>query len=261
MAGSLGGVALAACSLVTSLDGYTGGPTAGSPDAGPAGEAGAPDAASDGAADAGGSFCATSRPDVTFCLDFDERGLAVADLTASSNGSYVVDTTKSTSPPGSLLATVTPTATAPGWAIVGHADPRTVGDVVIEYAVLAEQSAPSDDIEIVHYELGNWTLGMGVFSNGKLYVYQHNADNSTYSTLYTGPTRAPGAWARVRLHFAIGAGKVDLDVDGTRVATGLAASPPSVTATGAELWVGVAYAAKGSQRWTVRVDDIVYDAR
>jgi hypothetical protein len=282
---ALGAVAAlsAACSLLVSVDGLEGGGV-GTPGAGGDAEAGPPVTADGGEASApeastadGGTWCAAHSADASFCEDFDTLGLARWDVTGEQGGGTAkADTANASSPPVSLLSDLPPIEDAGiSEAFVLRRVPVPVTELWASLDVRVEKtSTTGSQLQVVKLlqldpttptDQNAWELGVAV--NGttrKLNVFWYNHYTTDYLDVFVYPTPvAIGAWTRVALHLRLkGAldGAVDVDIDGTRVVSGL--QVPSLYAKAPfQLFIGAVYTKVPHDGWTVRTDNVLFDAK
>jgi hypothetical protein len=303
--------AATACTLLTNLDGLTGGgggsPEASTPEDGSADangdvtprEDGGPEDATGATEDAGADgstppFCASQSPAPTFCDDFDEYPDDAAALAApwdqvtGLGGSVRRAGTIFTSSPYAMLAT----ADSP---VTGNIDlagykaftsfPRTgeytAGTFTLAfdvYVVAADTTVKSDAVlsafeMISTVGLERWALQLETSydsaDGGVLDVsFSENRTRADGGYSYSpGPdSGAPlvlpvGTWTRVTMIATTtdaGTATIELDFDGKKVSEGSTNVP--VTGGIPEILVGLTYAAPSSLGWTVRYDDVTFDA-
>lgn len=258
---------------MTSLAELTAGttPTDATADGGP------PDA--DGATDAGpgtadsstdGPWCTVNAPDAFFCTAFERTDLAQFQTTELDDATLTVDTTTSLSPPYSLLATAPQLANGTATAH-GYLETRpSVSDVTVELGLRLEQaSSGTEAMQIAKLVTTNgpltWETGLALEGTSRrLFFYHYNDRTGVYAEPFSARPQPVGDWSTLRLHLklaASGPGTVDLDIDGTRVATGISVpSPPSVSSTFG-FYVGAVYVRAPHSGWTLRMDNVVLDSR
>lgn len=277
---ALAAVVSAACSLLTSTDGLSGGADVADgglvsrPDGGDANAADTSTTPVDGG-DGGGNWCVMHQGDASFCDDFDTQGLAQWQKSERGGGTTTADTAAASSAPASMLsvlpaldgglsgAFVYRDMKVPVVEVAGDAEFRVeqtnTGSTLLQLMKLLELSPTAVNDELA------WEVGVAI--NGvsrKLVVFQYNYYTSTYTELFTFPTPiAVGEWTRLRLHLRLRGtfdGVVDLDVNGTRVATDLVAQPAFAKAP-FQLYAGAIYTVSPHTGWTVRTDNVLFDAR
>lgn len=300
-----------ACTLITNLDGLTGGgsPEASTPEDGGSDSSGdvtpnddgsfPGDAHGAGPDDAGRDtstppFCASQSPAPTFCDDFDQDPDDAAALAApwdqvtGLGGSVTRAGAIFTSSPYAMLVTadspVTGTIDLAGYkafTTLPKAGQYTVGTFTLAfdlYVVAADTTASSDAVLSAFEMVGTtgderWALQLEAsYDSGDAGVldvrFSENRTRVDGGNVYSsGPdSGAPlvlpvGAWTRVTMITTTtdaGAASVELDFDGKTVSMGSAAIP--FTGGIPEILVGLTYAAPSAQGWTVRYDDVTFDA-
>jgi hypothetical protein len=273
---ALGSVVSAACSLLTSTDGLhedgvlaDGGPSG--PDASEAVEASTSDAGTEA-----GTWCTTHQGDASFCEDFDTQGLARWEAKIElGGGTAKADTAASSSAPASMLSELPAVDGGLSEAFVLRKMKAPSVDVWAEAEFRLEQTDPAgSQLQVLKLlELSptaptdedGWEVGVAVGgANRKVVVFQYNYYTNGYAEVFASPTPvALGAWTRVNLHLRLRNpldGVVDLNVDGVRVATGLAVQPPFAGAP-FQLLVGAVYTSAPHTGWVLRTDNVLFDAK
>jgi hypothetical protein len=299
--------AATACTLLTNLDGLTGGggssdastPEEGSADASgvvtPDGNGVGPDDATVGGQDAGppeGStlpFCASQSPAPTFCDDFDEYPDDAAALAApwdqvTGQGGSVKRAGKIfTSSPYAMLVTadspVTDNIDLAGYKAFTTL-PKTETTFTLSfdlYVVAADMTDNSDAVLSAFEMIGTlgerWALQLETSydpANGGVldvsFSQNHSLADGGHSYDPGPDSGAPlvlpmGTWTRVTMiarTTVLGTATVELEFNGQQVSTGSAVI--GILDGIPEILVGLTYAAPSAQGWTVRYDDVTFDA-
>ncbi len=257
----VGGVA-SACSLVTSLNGFSSGESAHVGDGGDASPPG-PDVAEgrDDGSTSTLSWCATHAPDAGFCEDFDERGIDLFDRKVTDNGEVRVDTTVSRSAPASLRASAGP-GRAEVAAFVAKAGAPNPTRARVAFDLRIDTAHPSSSAELVHLELGGdsrwYDVGLGVTEGGQaVYAYEFSANPSIYNEHMMSKAIPLATWVRMTMTADLAAKTVTIEREDDPAAP---TAPIVVPFTGPlQLELGIAYARTGQSGWSVLMDNVVFD--
>lgn len=267
----LGGIT--ACSLVTSLDGLAEpADTADGANGTDGGDTGSADAQGDTSTADGGtdaSWCATHAPDATFCTSFDRTDLGDIPKMNDQNGMAIVESKNALSPPYSVLVTAA-ALTSGESAVYGGVDtPSAVSEITVELAVRIEKSSDgSSALQLLKLVTRtgplDWETGLAIAATSrKLFLYHYNAKTDAYDEPYTARSQPLDVWTRVTFHLklrASGPGTLDLDLDGTRVATGLSVPSPPAGSSIFGLTFGTVFVRAPHTGWTARFDDVALHA-
>jgi hypothetical protein len=260
--------AAGACSLFTSLDGFTGGTDDANADANADG-ASALDGSSGGdvvARDAtpDGPWCA-NQPPHTFCSDFDEVPLGVDWPTIETGSSLTVGSSAWTSPPnalfldhpgtGSFVANVAKSFPTPGTRLHCEFDVRF--DVVSTADLhLARFYVDSPSFSYYQVSLIRTSSGLSV---------DLNAGGLPYAKWQVAQATASGEWSRVALEIGLpgggdpDAGSVQGLIAGGPVGGGTRTEQVPTNVTGIDFVLGPAADAPGSGAWSIRFDNVACD--
>ncbi len=288
-------VACGACTLVTSLDGLSGG-TTGPVDGGGARDAGTPpvdaiappfdagtldasEAGPDASSDAGPPYCASLAPQPVFCDDFDEGPLKTPWDHVSSTGGVAAladGAGLETSPPYAMLVSTTGLA-----SLVDVAAYKTFGKVVASQTltlsfdlrvIAADETQKSDAVvgsiqifdAVQNWDLQlelQWNAATGAF-DGFLSEDGTLGDGGSKYQQSAGSVVALDTWTHVTIEEDIGLfgtptlGKISFD-GATPIQMPLHAT--TTTAADYEMIVGVTYVPPSSAAWAVRYDDVTFD--
>jgi hypothetical protein len=253
-----------ACSLVTSLDGLSGGETS-SPDAAPRADAmgdvlDASAADGEAAADAAGPFCSSLTTAPAFCADFDGFDPAAGWTATPPKGATIE--------PSTLVFRSAPRAArsslgAPGQNRFAFLERSFASSehVRLSYSIYIDERPTVSEYEVNFLSFGGngaeYDFYLAVDSSGARYVEQIITDgggpNVEIPLAQSIPTRT---WTRVVLDVTlVGARVVVVTVDGVEaarqpVAYAQAAAPVTARA-------GITYANASTDRGTIFVDDFV----
>jgi len=273
---SLVSIAGVACSLLTSVEGLSDGAVAdGGAGQGSDGEAGAAETSTPGDGGDASSWCTTHKGDASFCEDFDTQGLTRWDDVGQSGGATATnDTTNPSSAPFALLSEV-PALSGGGSseAYVARRFPSAAKDLWVEAEFRLEKASTAtqtlDLLVLVQRsplepDKQAWEVGFRL--NGttrKLEFFQYNFFNGAFSTFFTFPPPFPvDTWTRIGVRLEVTSnlsGNVDIDINGTRVATAVVVQPIFAMAP-FQLIIGAAYVKSPQTGWTVRTDNVLFDA-
>ncbi len=267
-----------ACSLLTSVDGLTGGAAAteggpGAQDSGDAslGESSTPLVDGGDGGDAG-PWCLTHKADAAYCEDFDTDGLAAWDaVIEGAGGTTKPDPGAATSAPYSMLSDLPGANAGKVEAYIARKAllPATSASFDADFRLEKANTASSQLqigklLEIDVNGDGTWELGLAINDKRKLVVFQYNYASNGYAEAFVYPTPvALGAWTRVGLHLRLQNtldGVFDMDIDGARVATAVPVQPLSAKSP-FRLFIGAIYTSTPHTGWTLRTDNVLFDTR
>jgi hypothetical protein len=253
-----------ACSLTTSLDGFSGGvERLADGDATADGFAPIPDASLDADADAnvdGGSFCA-SAPAGAFCEDF-ENGLGAWLPSTTDTNTFAIDTAASTSPTHSALSTAYPSTNVTPSACVRRSFGGNFQSITVEADVRFEGTSTLD-YDILGL-LGSSDRNLSIqVQNGLLEFDEDTMSDSGLGDQVTTSTgfSVDSKWHHYRWTNELAAGRatVEVFVDGTKVG-GVTADARAFAAP-LTLEVGDCVIYPTQTPWKVRFDNVLLLAK
>jgi hypothetical protein len=237
---AIGSLALA-CSLTTSLDGYSSG-------AGPA-----PDAAPDAPIDSGPPFCASHADAGVFCADFDDGGIpgSFGDVSQAGTGKLSVGSE------GSLVADVG-TGSGSASACLSRSFGGTRGSITVELDAQVEATGAADFDIFGLYKDTDHNLTIQVVGGNVQFDEDVVPDGGPDQIITPTSTSVDAAFHHYRLTVTLGVSTADaqLFVDGklagTYVANLLDFGPPF------ELLVGDCELPASGSPWRVRIDNVLF---
>lgn len=256
VAGSL----MAGCSLLTSLDGFSGGGDAPGllPDGGDAATEGA--ASPDAAADGGAPGC----PLLGTCLDFDGVDpLSGWEVVADPGAATEVSGDRFVSAP-KALRTSAGTKSAPRVAFVSRNLAATVAHARLSYALYIEKAPAAGEIElcILRFTGGGqrseFYVGVAKAETNAVEQVVPGSGGGIDSEYHVVPSNlTAGEWHRVVLEVTLtGARRLVLSIDGAvAVSEPLRWAVPGVVS----LHAGITYASEATSDATVWIDDLVFE--
>jgi hypothetical protein len=253
-----------ACSLATSLSGYSGGAAA--VDASTDGDFG-PEASVDAGSDA--PWCQLNAPDAQFCDDFDTNNRvprSASPFQPKPDERAVVESPGLSDPFSLVLSTPASASTTRNLYALQNAPAgnRRVSTVSFDFRVDALSSTGGIQLaQIVVYSGDEtWEVGLELVAESRVQLYTFDALRKAYRNVFQTPPLVVSDWRRVRLSQTldtVGAATVDFDVDGRRLLSALSVSA-TVASGSTQLWYGIVYAPAPNDGWTVRYDNLVFDA-
>lgn len=245
---------VAACSLATSLDGYSGGEA---PRDGAAPDALVDAASSDGGALVDASWCAVNAPDATLCVDFEANGIDLFTQQQTIRGTVSVEPGDASSPPNAMLAVATPSATV--YSAVGGAygDLSTATGARLAFDFRLEDSPAGNGIGVGMLTIGEWSIQINT-NQTTVTLSEYDSSSGVYREPYVSPAIDLTRWTHVDVDVTLGpTPQVTFDIGANRVVTDTQIKPPGATGNFTAR-VGVPYAREGFGPARVRVDNVVY---
>jgi hypothetical protein len=277
------GGALAACSLVTSLDGLTGGPSTDAAvdapvdDAALDSHADAPLPITDGGTDAtdadAGPWCA--RHPSQFCVDFDQPPSISArwdTIFYPSNdaaaATIALDGVTFVSGPSSALVKL-PMGGSCRFAGLEYVVPGSAKEVHFAYDVRMTDATPHQGT-VLDFAYPNWDCNYFIAQSntGSTYLYEQSYAPGTERSAMTHTFKTavvPGVWSRIEVDFVLDSNPTSLSVklDGDLVVTPipvLADCRPSLTSVPKALALRVGFHCQGNAV-ELRHDNVTLDVR
>jgi hypothetical protein len=193
-----------ACSLLTSVEGLSGGDAlaADAADTGETSRAEASIPLGDGG-DAG-PWCATHKGDASFCEDFDTNALGVWEtIFEAAGGTTHPDPAAATSLPFALLSELPAADAGKTEGYVAHRLALPAGDIALEIDLRVDKaSTTTGQVQLAKLlQLGAnddalWELGLAVNDRRTLVFFQYNYSNNGYTRCSRTPLRSPSARGR-----------------------------------------------------------------
>ena len=252
---SVAAALVAACSLTTDLDGFTGGSASPATDAGPDAS---PDAPAEGSTGGGGRFCSTVPSSVTFCADFDDGLLpGPFDSVLVDNCGTVKLESDSRSSPNAVAFTL-PTETKAQAALV-TALQKNLRTVIIEFDIRLG-AAGGDDFDLIVVDSGTPEVGFQIEAGGTLHWDEDIVENTSIRTPMN--VSLGSEWTHLRLDLRVDGAvlNAELSLDGQRRAVHTFEAKVFTNGDAPMLFLGDDSFAGSSNPWRVLVDNFTVDA-
>ncbi len=257
--------AASACSLTTSLDGFSGGeatapPSEGGPslEGGASLESGAETGSGEGG---GGTFCSTASPTLTFCEDFDVGAFPPAGfrVKVANGGTVTLDGDAKSAPKSALFTAIPANATLSVAASIARPLGPATKSVVVELHVRVDLRGPNK-FDFITIDANAPEVGLQLEEDGTV-SWDEDIVQSTSIVTPTGLTIG-SAWTHVRVAFAINGmdAVATLSVDGGPQVTHTFKSTALVSTTG-NLVLGDDSLSNPGSGWRVRVDNVTVETR